>query len=47
MWLMVDSGSSIDLISNNLVQRLGLLTEQKQKIMLWSVNRKEVATQGR
>ena len=44
---MVDSGSSMDLISNNLVQRLGLPTEQKQKIMLWSVNGKEVATQGR
>ena len=44
---MVDSGSSMDLISNNLVQRLGLPTKQKQKIMLWSINRKEVATQGR
>ena len=43
---MVDSGGSMDLISNNLVQKLGLPTEQKQKIMLWSINRKEVATQG-
>ena len=44
---MVDSGSSIDLFSNNLVQKLNMPTEQKQMIMLWSVNEKEVATQGR
>ena len=44
---MVDSGSSIDLISDNLTQRLGLPTEQKQRIMLWSINGKEVTTQGR
>ena len=37
----------MDLISNSLVQRLSLLTEQRQKIMLWSVNRKKKATQGR
>ena len=37
----------MDLISNSLVQRLGLPSEQKQKIMLWSVNGKEVVTQGR
>ena len=44
---MVDSGSSINLISNNLVQKLNMPTEQKQKITLWSVNRKKVAAQGR
>ena len=41
---MVDSGSSMDLISNNLVQELNMPTEQKQRIMFWSVNGKEVAT---
>ena len=45
--LMVDSSSLMDLISNNLVQKLNMLTEQKQKIMLWNVNGKKVATQQR
>ena len=36
----------MDLISNSLIQKLSLPTEQKQKITLQSVNRKEVATQG-
>ena len=43
---MVDSGSSMDLISNKLIQRLSLPIEQKQRIMLWSVNGEEIATQG-
>ena len=43
---MVNSGSSKDLISDNLVQKLNMPMEQKQRIMLWSVNGKEVATQG-
>ena len=43
---MVDSGSSMDLISNSVIQKLSLLTEQKQKIMLQSVNGKKVVTQG-
>ena len=30
-----------------LIQKLSLPTEQKQKIILWSVNGKEIATQGR
>ena len=44
---MVDSSSSMDLISNGLIQRLNLPTKQKQRVMLQSVNKKEVATQGR
>ena len=43
---MVDSGSSMNLISNSLIQKLSLPIEQKQKIMLWSINGKKVATQG-
>ena len=43
---MVDSGSSMDLISNSLIQKLSLPIEQKQKITLWSINGKEVTTLG-
>ena len=43
---MVDSGSLMNLISNSLIQKLSLPTEQKHKITFWSVNGKEVATQG-
>ena len=44
---MVNNGSSIDLISNSLIQKLSLQTKQKQKIKLQSINGKEVASQGR
>ena len=43
---MVDSGSLMNLISDRLIQKLSLPTEQKQRIMLWSVNGKRIGTQG-